>query len=172
MFERESAHHPQIELPVELAEALRGSDYACLTTATDLGTAFVIKAPAEEISRLRGPIPIELRHELYQHPAAPVIRLLLRFYDDPLAPLAMESFINAADPLQRAEYAALAEQPQIPLLFYDQGLQHRLSKQMSHHDPALVREVLAAAEILRVHIPSDLFNFDVAKRAIQEVVRW
>jgi hypothetical protein len=55
-------------------------------------------------------VPIELGHELYDHPAAPVIRLALRIYDDPLAPLAMESFINVAAPDQRADYAALGTQ--------------------------------------------------------------
>ncbi len=172
MSEREPRYQSPDALPAELAEALAGADYACLTTATEHGTAFVIKAPAEEIKKLHGPLPIELTHELYRHPAAPVIRMLLRCFDDPLAPFAMESFINVADEQQRAEYAMLSLQDSVPLLFYDEGLVQRLAKQLVQPDPAIVTEVLAAAETLRGHIPLDRYDFDRTKYAIQKVTHW
>lgn len=62
-------------LPPELAEFLR-----------DQGTVFVIKLPSSDIESARGRVPIHLRHELYAHANAPVIRTTLRVYDQPEAP--------------------------------------------------------------------------------------
>src|SRR5690349_17039416 len=76
-------------LPPELAEFLRGQEYACLTQATDRGTVLVVKAPRREIRSVRGRVPIGLRFELYQHPRAPVIRILTTVHDRPDRPLAL-----------------------------------------------------------------------------------
>src|SRR6266487_3780223 len=84
-------------LPPELAEFLRDRDVACLMQGTDQGTAFVIKLPAHDIDTARGRVPIRLRHELYAHPTAPVIRTTLHIYDRPQAPLALETFTNIED---------------------------------------------------------------------------
>lgn len=167
MPEREPRHSGPL-LPPELAAAIKDEPYACLTASTDLGTVFVIKAPGHEIRSVRGRVPILLRHELYDTPTAPVIRMALRIYDQPAAPLAMESFVNIRDPSQREEYAALGEQEQIYLLFYDEQLQHRLNKGIHHDDRAVVPQILATAEQLAAGIPGDLYDFDAAKRAIQE----
>src|SRR5688572_19601787 len=94
-------HQPSL-LPPELADFLRGQDIACLLRATDRGTAFVIKLPAQDIASVRGRVPIRLRHELYAHPAAPVIRTILTVYDQPTTPLALETYTNVAEPDQRA----------------------------------------------------------------------
>lgn len=110
--------HP-IPLPPDLAEFLRHQGpYACLTHATDQGTCYVLKAPAAEIARARGTVPIYIRRQLYSHPAAPVIRTVLSLYDHPNEPLHFESFINVAAEDQRADFAALADQKQLLLLFY------------------------------------------------------
>ena len=69
--------HPD-ELPASLSAALEGCDYACLTIATESGTALLLKAPRIEIESVRGRVPIQLGHELYDHPNAPVIRMALR----------------------------------------------------------------------------------------------
>src|SRR5687768_8245661 len=90
--------HSDAALPPELAAVLHEPAYACVTVSTDQGTGLLIKAPGYEITAMRGRVPISLAHELYDHPAAPVIRLALRIYDDPLAPLALETFINVAEP--------------------------------------------------------------------------
>ncbi len=83
-------------LPPDLAAFLRTQRYACLTHATEDGrTVFVAKAPAADLATLHGPIPIELRHELYHHPAAPVIRTLLVCHDRVDRPLSLESFTSA-----------------------------------------------------------------------------
>lgn len=167
MPEREP-HSRLPDLLPELVDALREPTYACLTVGTDQGTAFVIKAPTHEIESVRGHVPVHLTHELYDHPNAPVIRMTLRIYDDPLAPLAMESFINVADASQRADYTALAEQTEIALLFYDEALQHRLSKRISHSSGPIVPDVLATADAFLARIPAERFSFELAKAAVQE----
>src|SRR6266536_3830564 len=91
-------------LPPELAEFLKNQQYAALLQATDHGTVLLIKAPGPEIESVRGRVPIEIRHELYRHPAAPVIRMLTRLYDQPERPLALETFVNIDDEQQRADY--------------------------------------------------------------------
>src|SRR4051794_11170206 len=109
-------------LPPELAAFLKDHLSACLAQATDRGTVLLLKAPGHEIESVRGKVPILLRHELYQQPTAPVIRIVLTLYDQPARPLAFETFINVEDPQQRADYAALAKQPTLLLLFYDERL--------------------------------------------------
>src|SRR6266487_3433819 len=87
-------------LPADLAEFLRDKDVACLMQATDQGTAFVLKLPSDDIESARGQMTIQLRHELYAHPAAPVIRTVLFLYDQPERPLALEVFTNIEDETQ------------------------------------------------------------------------
>ena len=86
--------HPSA-LPPELAEFLKDQQYAALLHATDRGIVLVVKAPRRDIRSVQGRVPIELRHELYSHPAAPVVRMLTRIYDQPDRPLALESFVSA-----------------------------------------------------------------------------
>lgn len=64
-------------LPPELAEFLKDRPVACLLHETDTGTVFIIKVPARDIQSVRGRVPTYLRHELYDDPAAPVIRTLI-----------------------------------------------------------------------------------------------
>src|SRR4051794_40419715 len=109
-------------LPPELGAFLRGQHYAALLHATDRGTVLVVRAPRRDIRSVQGPVPIELRHELYQHPASPVVRMVTRIYDLPDSSLALETFVNVDDPDQRADYAALAQQDHLLMLFYDQQL--------------------------------------------------
>src|SRR5438045_307567 len=104
------------KLPSDLERFLGDKDFACLTWATDRGTVLLIKAPANEIESLRGRLPIEVRHELFEHQTAPVIRLVITFYDQPARPLAVESFINVEDPQQRADFAALVDQQELDML--------------------------------------------------------
>src|SRR6266508_375956 len=89
--------HEPSPLPPELAEFLRNKDIACLMQGTDQGTAFVIKLASRDIESARGTVPIHLRHELYAHPTAPVIRTNLRIYDQPNTSLALETFTNIED---------------------------------------------------------------------------
>src|SRR5689334_15238124 len=118
------------QLPPKLATFLRRQQYAAILHATDLGTALIVKAPGHEIASAQGRVPIGFNHELYAHPASPVIRMVTRIYDRPAEPLAFETFVNAGDPVQRADYEALSRQDELMLLFYDQTVNHALSKRV------------------------------------------
>src|SRR5687767_3645935 len=95
--------HP-IVLPPDLAAFLREQHYAMMPQASDRGTLLVVKAPEQATCGLPERVPIHLRYEFYDHPAAPVIRMLLHIYDQPRAPLAFETFFNVADPEQRTDF--------------------------------------------------------------------
>ncbi len=155
-------------LPAELAEFLRDKDVACLMQGTDQGTAFVLKLPAQDIESARGRIAIQLRHELYAHPAAPIIRTLLTLYDQPARPFARETFTNIEDEIQRSDFAALADQEALLLLFYDEQLAHRLTKVVPQSNPEQSAAVLGYAEQILATISKEEFDFDRAKQAVME----
>lgn len=155
-------------LPEELAKFLKDRPFACLMQATDRGTVFVTKVPSAEIESVRGRVRFHFRHELYEHRAAPVIRTVVRIYDRPDNPLALEVFTNIEDPQQKAELAALAAQDSVLMLFYDEELQHRLTKQVSYRQNEVIPEILREAERLLVEIPKHKFNFDGAKAAVMK----
>src|SRR5690349_11126483 len=83
-------------LPPELADFLKERPYAGLLHGTDHGTAFLIKVPTADIRSVRGPVPIQVGHELFAHPAAPVLRTVLTILDQPARPLRLEAFTNLA----------------------------------------------------------------------------
>jgi hypothetical protein len=153
-------------LPPELAEFLWGQEIACLMQETDQGTVFVIKLPTQDIESARGRVPIQLLHELYAHPNAPVIRTTLRIYDQPEAPLALETFTNIEDENQRNAFAALTHQEAFFLLFYDEKLTHTLTKVVPQSSPEQSAEVLAYADRLLATIPQEQFDFERAKQAV------
>jgi hypothetical protein len=159
--------HP-IALPPELADFLKKQDLTALFHAADIGTLLIVKVPAQELATLRGPLPIGLVHELYRHPRSPVIRTLLTFVDQPEAPLCVETFTNPGDPDQRASFAALADQAEIPLLFYDEALRHRLSKRVRNATADQIPAIVATADQLLAAIPPDRRDFDRAKADIME----
>jgi hypothetical protein len=157
-----------IPLPEPLAEFLDTQDIACLMHETTSGTVYVVKLPAREIDSVRGRVPIHVRHELWQHPLAPVIRTVMRIYDRPDNPLGLETMTNVAELDQRADFARLASQQETYLLFYDEALQHRLSKRIETTDRETVRTILAQADEMCRAIPSDCYDFMAAKADIMQ----
>ena len=160
-----------LTLPPELVEAIKDDDYACLTLATSRGTAIVAKLPGAEIEGLRGTYPIQMRHELFGHPAGPVIRLTATLFDDPDRPFLLETFINVDEDDQRADYAAFARQDEISLLFCDERHQHRLGKTVGNGSRNQIPAILQAAEELLVGIPAEERNFNQAKADVMATVR-
>lgn len=158
-------------LPPELAEAIQDDDYACLTLPTSRGTALIAKLPSVEIAGLHGSFPIQMRHELFGHPASPVIRLTATLYDDPARPFLLETFINVGEADQRADYAAFAEQAEIPLLFYDEHHHHRLAKAVNNGSRMQIPLVLQAADELLAGVPAEARDFDQAKAAIMASIQ-
>lgn len=159
-------------LPPALADFLRDREYACVTQATDKGTAFVVKAPAYDIQSIRGRVPISLSHELYAHPSAPVVRIVLTIYDQPDRPLALEPFINVEDSQQARDFAALAKQEEAYLLFYDEQLRHRLTKGIPLRGAEIIADILTEANSLLPSIPKEQFDFDKAKAAVMAAELW
>ena len=158
-------------LPKELADFLRDRPFACITQATDQGTVLVVKVPNREIQSARGRVPIHVAHELFNHPAAPVIRITVRIYDQPQNPLALETFINVEDSQQRSDYAALSNQETLDMLFYDEVLRHRLTKRVNNVAKEDITQVLEQADRLFESIPKERFDFDRAKAAVMERTR-
>jgi len=159
------------ELPEQLAAFLRGKDYACVTQATDQGTVFVVEAPAREIGSLSGRVPMRVSHDLYQHPQAPVIRTVVKIYDQPDRPLAFETFMNVDEPDQWRDFANLAEQDELLLLFYDETLSHRLTKRVRNTAAAQMRNMLNWADRVRAAIPNEEYDFDAAKADVMQRTR-
>ena len=120
------------------------------------------------MANVRGTMPIGLRHELFEHPSAPVIRTVLTIMDRPQSPLRVETFINIAEEDQRADFAALADQEQLLLLFYDEQLQHRLTKLVPYPERGEVPTILTRAEALRAAIAPWRFDYNRAKAAVMK----
>lgn len=147
-----------------MAEFLKDQAIAALFHRTENdGTVLIVKAPRQEIRSVRGQVPVSLRHELYSHPTAPVVRVVTRIHDQPDSSLGLETFINVEDPDQRSDYAALAEQDHLLLLFYDERLAHQLTKRVGTPNPEAVTEVLTNADRLLSAIPPEQRDFDQAK---------
>jgi len=158
--------HP-ISLTPELAAFLQHQGpYACVTQATDRGTAYVIKAPASDIVSARGTVPIRVQHTLFDHQNAPVIQTVITIHDQPNQPMRLESFINVADESQRADFTALADQAELIMLFYDENLTHRLSKLVPTEVDDSLAIILSRADELRAGIPTWQYDFDRAKAAV------
>jgi|SRR5579875_340340 len=162
----DSEPHYPIALPERLADFLAMQEVACLMQETSAGTVYVVKLPEWEIESVRGRVPIHVRHELWQHPLAPVIRTVVRIHDRPDNPLGLETVTNVAEADQREDFARLATQDRTYLLFYDEALRHRLSKQIETTDPETVRDILRQADTLRWRIPRSRYDFGSTKEAI------
>lgn len=165
MPNREHELQPQGITP-ELADVLKRQKYACMTVSTDQGTALFIKAPASEIRRIPSPVPIRLQHFLYEFPSAPVIRMLITIYDVPAHPLAMDLFVNVEDEQARGDYAALADQAEVPFLFHDEQLRRQRAITVRNGDHEQIREIVAGADRVLAGIPKESFDFMLAKAAV------
>jgi len=97
--------------------------------------------------------------------------MTVRIYDQPQSPLALETFINVEDKEQRADYAGLAKQKTLHMLFYDEALNHRLTKGVHNGARGEITYILGQADKLLPTIPKDRFDFDRAKQAVMERTR-
>lgn len=153
-------------LPDDLAQFLARTKLACLTCPTDRGTVLIVKLPNQEINSIRGPVPISFRHELYEYPSAPVIRMVTTIYDQPARPLALETFINVGDPEQHGDYENLSKQEILLMLFYDEALRHRLTKAVAGQDQQAMVDILGRADRILSAISPEEFDFDRAKAGV------
>ena len=126
---------------------------------------------AQEIQSIAGRVPVKVSHDLYEHPNAPVIRTVVKFYDQPDRPLALETFMNVDEPDQWRDFAQLAEQDELLLLFYDESLTHRLTKRVRNTAGAQMRKILNQADRVRAAISDDRYDFDAAKADVMRKTR-
>lgn len=158
--------HP-ITLPPDLAEFLaEQSDYCCLPHASDAGTLYIVKAPVSALLRMPTQVPIRIHHELFAPPTAPVIRTVIRIYDQALTPMAFEMFANIADDQQHHDFAELGRQPKLQFAFYDEALQHRRTKVVANSEREGIEAILDRATALQAAIPPDQFDFAAAKSLV------
>ena len=155
-----------VTLPPELAGFLRQHTYAALLHGSSEGTALVVKVMSADIPGLRGRVPIEHTHELHAHPASPVIRIRTVVYDHPTQPLSLESFINPGEVDQMQDYAALADQDDLLMFFFDEAMRHVLTKRTHNVDQAGIRWIDQLAAVLLDGIPFMDRDFDRAKAAV------
>ena len=164
-FDAQRPRQPS-ELPAELAEFLRAQEYALVMNASDHGTIFVMKAPQREIRSVTGPVPMRVSHELYQEPEAPVIRSLIKMYDRLDNPLTLETFTNVRDEQQRNDFDTLAKQNEFLFLFYNENLQHQLSKRLNNPNGKQMSKILELADRRSSILSDATYNFDQAKARV------
>ena len=131
----------------------------------------IIKAPTRDIQSVRRTEPVQVSCSLFDYPQAPVIRTVIKIFDQPLFPLAFKTFTNIDDPQQRDDFAAFAQQEHLILLFYDEQLRHRLNKLVPNPRDETLPRILAQAQQLRAAIPDEHYDFDAAKAQVMEDTR-
>lgn len=166
-----SADNDQPLQPFELPEALRdflrqAGDYVLITNTSNQGTIYVVKAPEKDIASMQGNIPMQVTHELYRLPQAPVIRSVVRIYDDPSNPVVLETFTNIRDEEQRQNFATLSGQLKYIFIFYNEQLTHRLTKSLDNTHREQTASLFRQALLASSRIPDRRYDFDQAKAAV------
>jgi hypothetical protein len=72
---------------------------------------------------------------------------------------------------QQANYAALATQKALPLLFFDESLTHQLTKLVPFHNQQDSATLLRTAQELLATIPEEERDFDMDKAAVTQVTQ-
>jgi hypothetical protein len=97
--------------------------------------------------------------------------MVVQFYDQPESPLALEMFVNMTDTQQRADFAALSSQEQLPMLFYDEALTLQLTKVMPYMQQEQAAAILTAADEILGSMTDESFDFDQAKAEVMGATR-
>lgn len=167
--ERDDQSLRSFELPEETKEFLRQTgpeEYVMITGAFEHGVVHIVKTPGADIEGMHANVPMEIIHELHEAPEAPVIRSVVKIYDDLRRPLALEAFTNVRNEEQCQNFATLASQPAYIFLFYDESLQHRLTKFVVNTHGEQTVSLFQNALLASSHIPDEQYNFDQAKEAV------
>lgn len=159
-------HPPTVPLPPDLDRFLAEQAYALLTAETTDGTILIAKLPDHEIESLRGQLPIRSRFELFRHPAGPVLRLTLTFFDRPGSHLTLETFCNVDDPTQLREWADLLCQPALRVAIFGELRRQRLGKRVGLPPDLGRQELIPTALRLLAAIAPDERDFDQARAAV------
>ena len=152
------------ELPQELREVLKGFGYGCLAVETDIGVAHICHAADADIENFADK-PVQYQWQLITMPTAPLIRLEVEILDRPANPYQFESFLNVDSEDQARVLDQLANQDQLYLAFYGDGLNYRFTKIVKHdrqHWQYLDEMVEWACRYWEL-VPPEQRDFDLAK---------
>ena len=152
------------ELPEEIREVFERTGYGCLAAETNIGVVHVCHAADSDIEGFCDK-PVTYQWQLIKMPTAPLIRLEVTILDRAVSPYRFESFLNVAEEDQERILCQLANQDQLYLAFYGDGLQHRFTK-VAHHDKQQWQYIDELMEMAIQHweaIPSERRDYDRAK---------
>lgn len=120
---------------------------------------------------------MQLTHELYPLPMAPVLRTLMQLYltpdadEDNLPVVTLEMFTNVGDDAQAQEFQALTAQAALDLYIYDQHYVLCKAQRFSYSQGVQARWLLAQARYLYAQTSSSEFDFEAAKSYVLERLR-
>ena len=152
------------ELPEVIQEVFEKTGYGCLATEATLGVIHVCHASDKDIEGFANK-PVICQWQLIKMPTAPLIRLELEILDRPDNPYKFESFLNIAEQDQANVLAQLANQDELYLAFYGDGLDYRCTKVMPHDKQQWqqIDELTMEARDYLYSIPPGNRDFDQAK---------
>jgi len=152
------------ELPGKIREVFERFGYGCLAAETNVGVVHVCHAADSDIDGFADK-PVLYQWQLIKMPTAPLIRLELVIVDHPINPYKFESFLNVAQEDQARVLSQLANQDQLYLAFYGDGLNYRFTKIIEHDKQQwqYLDELVREAIDYWGEIPPAQRDFDQAK---------
>lgn len=155
-----------VSLPRALKYFLAMHEYALVSVASSDGAVLVAKMDRSEIETCSGRLPVQVRYEVHSAITGPAVRLLLEIHTPSDAPLVLETFFNPAETDQMDDLEDLLAREHLRILFFDEELEHRLSKKVTQPKNEQMPTIAPEARRLLAECdPSDL-NFDRTKEAI------
>jgi hypothetical protein len=151
-------------LPPAIQEVFERIGYGCLAAESDRGVVHVCYAADDDISTFVDK-DIEARWDMIEMPTAPLVRLELLVYDDPVNPYCFESFLNVAAPDQLDVLVQLAKQEELYMAFYGDDLTYRYTSVLVHGEDQRQRldEIISRAKAYSASLPPGERDFDRAK---------
>jgi len=164
-----------VKLPPPLASYLRDQTYAMLAQDTTDGAVLIVKMPSADIEDCRGRLPIYVVYQVHKTEYGPLARLVLVVYMKVRMPfedieeqtsIVMETFFNPADPQQLADLKDLTSRDQLRVLFYNDDLEHVLSKRVTQSHREELDSLADTVLRLFLEMSLNMFDFDKAKAIV------
>ncbi|MCI0558935.1 MAG: hypothetical protein MN733_10600 [Nitrososphaera sp.] len=157
--------YPQAVLPPEIREVFENVGYGCLPVEMNIGVVHVCHIPTADIEGFAGK-PVLCQWQLIEMPTAPLIRLEMVIFDNPLNPYRVESFLNVGEEDQLKALTRLANQDKVYLAFYGDNLKYQFTQTIEHGKEQWQQldEIIVWALTLWNKLPAHQRDFDRAKR--------
>lgn len=152
------------ELLPEVRQVFENAGYGALAVETNIGIVHVCHASDTDIRGFQDK-PASYRWELIEMPTAPLVRLGVHIFDQPLTPFFFESFLNVGAADQLRMLTQLAGQDRLYLAFYGDDLEYRFTKTLPHDELQWQRldEIIEQALVYWEQVPEAERDFDKAK---------